>query len=78
MENLPSPKQEEIVLPFDLQIDENYFFKYKTKIVELESGFNLEDTTNEIIHDRLIIKGLKANIINHVFIDPIPDYMEII
>ena len=35
-ENIPSSKHEEIVLLFDMQVDENYFFKYKTKIVELE------------------------------------------
>jgi hypothetical protein len=36
LENLSPPKQEEIVIPFDLQIDEDYAFKYKTETVELE------------------------------------------
>ena len=31
LENLPSPKQEEIVLPFDLQIEDDYSFKHKTE-----------------------------------------------
>ena len=35
LENIPSRKQEEIIFPFDLQIDENYVFKYKTKTIEL-------------------------------------------
>jgi hypothetical protein len=30
-ENLPSPKQEEIVLPFDFQIDESFVCKHKTE-----------------------------------------------
>ena len=77
LENISPPKQEEIVIPFDLQIDEDYAFKYKTKTVELESGFNLEDTSDdEIIHDQLVIKGLEDKVINHAFIDLVADYME--
>jgi hypothetical protein len=38
LENLPSPKQEEIVLPVDLQIDDDYVFKYKAEVVD--AGFN--------------------------------------
>lgn len=30
LESLPSRKQEEIVLPIDLQIEDDYFFEYKT------------------------------------------------
>lgn len=59
MEDLSPPKQEEIVIPFDLKIDEYYAFKCKTETVELESGSNLEDRSDdEIIHDQLVIKGM--------------------
>ena len=71
LENSPFPKQEEIVLRFDLQIEDDYDFKYKTE--EIVSGFNIEDTTN-----KLVIEGLEEKIIHHVFYDPIADYMEII
>jgi hypothetical protein len=78
LENLPSPNQEEIVLPFDLHIDEKCVFKYKTETVELESRFNFEDTVDdEIIHDQLVIEGLKDIVINHAFIYPITNYMEV-
>jgi hypothetical protein len=60
-----------------LQVDEDYYFKYKIEIVELEWGFNLEDTTDdEINHDQLVIKGLEEKVINHAFIDHVTDYMD--
>ena len=71
LENLPSPKQEEIVLPFDLQIEDDYDFKYNTE--EIVSGFNIKDKTNQVV-----IEGLEAQIIHHAFDDPIANYMEII
>jgi hypothetical protein len=70
LENLPSPKQEEIVLPIDLQIDDDYVFKYKAEIVD--AWFDFEDAT-----DLLVIKDLGMNIMHHAFIDPIADYMEV-
>ena len=71
MENLPSPKQKEIVLPFDLQIEDYYTFMYKSE--EIVLGFNIKDTTNQ-----LVIEDLEALIIHHDFDDPIANYMEII
>ena len=68
-ENIPSPKQEEIVLPFDLHIADDYSFEYK--IEDVVSRFNTEDKI-----DQLVIEGLEANIIHHAFIDPIADYIE--
>jgi hypothetical protein len=47
LQNISPPKQEEIVIPFDLQIDEDYVFKYKIENVELESRFNLENTADD-------------------------------
>ena len=71
MENLPSPKQEEIVLPFDLQIENNYDFKYKTK--KIISWSNIQNTT-----EQLVIEGLEAQIIHYAFDDPIENYIETI
>jgi hypothetical protein len=70
LENIPSPKQGEIVLPVDLQIDDDYVFKYKVEVVD--AWFNFEDAT-----DQLVIEDLEANIMHHVLIDPIADYMEV-
>lgn len=67
MENIPYPKQEEIVLPVDLQIEDDYVFEYN--IEDVDARFNFEDAT-----DQLGIEGLEANIIHHTFIDPIADY----
>jgi len=70
LENLPSPKQEEIVLPVDLQIDDDYVFKYKAEVVD--AWFNFEDGT-----DLLVIEDLGMHIMHHALIDPIADYMEV-
>jgi hypothetical protein len=69
LENLPSPKQEEIVLPIDWQIDDDYVFQYKAEVVD--AGFNFLDAI-----DQLGIEDLGMNIMHHAFIDPIEDYME--
>jgi hypothetical protein len=70
LENIPSPKQEEIVLPVDLQIDGDYVFKYKAEVVD--AWFDFADET-----DLLVIEDLGTNIMHHVLIDPIADYMEV-
>ena len=70
LENLPSPKQEEIVLPIDWQIDDDYVFQYKAEVVD--AGFNFEDAI-----DQLVIEDLGTNIMHHALIDPIEDYMEV-
>jgi hypothetical protein len=70
LENLPSPKQEEIVLPIDWQIDDDYVFQYKAEVVD--AGFNFEDAI-----DQLVIEDLGTNIMHHALIDPIADYMEV-
>jgi hypothetical protein len=41
LENLPSPKQEEIVLPIDCRLMMIMFSKYKAEVVD--AGFNFED-----------------------------------
>jgi serine/threonine protein kinase len=70
LENLPSPKQEEILLPIDWQIDDDCVFQYKAEVVD--AGFNFEDGT-----DLLVIEDLGTNIMHHALIDPIVDYMEV-
>ena len=71
MENLPSPKQEEIVLPFDFQFEDDYSFKHKNE--EMVSRINIQNTT-----EQLVIEGLEAQIIHYDFDDPIENYMETI
>ena len=68
-ENLPSPKQEEIVLSFDLHIEDDYSFKHKTE--EIVSRLNIQNTT-----EQLFIEGLETQIIHYDFNDPIANYME--
>jgi len=77
LENLPSPRKDEIVSPFDPQNDEEWVVKNKTRIEGLVSGFNFKDITDdEIIHDEMVIEGLRDQAGSHVLIDPIADYLE--
>jgi len=46
LQNIPSPNQEEIVLPFGLHIEDDYAFESKTE--EVVSGFSIEDTADQI------------------------------
>ena len=46
-ENIPSPKQEEIVLSFDLHTEDDYSFKYKTE--EIVSRINIQKLYQEAI-----------------------------
>ena len=55
LEGLPPPKKEEIVIPFDLQIEEEY--GYELDIVELESRFSLDEENEK---DTRINLSLKA------------------
>ena len=74
LESLPPPKKEEIVIPFDLQIEEKY--GYELDLVELESRFSLDEENEKDIQDQFVIKNLKGISINYVFYDPIADDME--
>jgi hypothetical protein len=74
LESLPPPKREEIVIPFDLQIEEGY--GYEPDIVELESRFNLDEEIEKVIQDQLVIESLKGISINYEFMDPVADYMK--
>jgi len=77
LENLPSPRRDEIVSSFDLQIDEECVVENKTRTVGLASEFNFEDVTdNETVHDEMVIEGLRNPAGSHVLIDHIADYME--
>ena len=77
LENLPSPRRDEIVSPFDLQNDEERVVKNKTRNEGLVLGFNSKDITgDEIIHEEMVIEGLRDQASSHVLIDPIADYLE--
>ena len=74
LESLHPPKKEEIVIPFDLQIEEEY--GYELDIVELESRFSLDEENEKDIQDQFVLESLKGISINYVFYDPIADYMK--
>jgi len=77
LENLPSPRKDEVLSPFDVQNDEEWVVKNKTRNEGLVSGLNFKDITgDEIIHDEMVIEGLRDQAGSHVFIDPIADYLE--
>jgi hypothetical protein len=74
LESLPPPKREEIVIPFELQIEEEY--GYEPEIEELESRFNLDKENEKVIHDQLVIERLRGISINYKFMDLVADYMK--
>ena len=69
LQNLPSPSHEEIVLPCDLQIEDNLAFKIKVEV--LVAGFVTEDVAVPLDQE-----GPKETIPHNVFMDPVADYME--
>ena len=71
LQNLPSPSHEEIVLPSDLQIEDNYVSKAKNE--DLVAGLITKDAT--VPSDQ---EGPEEAIPHDVFIDPIADYMELL
>ena len=73
LESLPPPKREEIVIPFDLQIEEGY--GCVPDFVELESRISLDEGIEEVIQDQLVMESIKGISINYEFIDPVADYM---
>lgn len=66
--SLPSPKQEEIVLPLELHIEDDCAFKYQAE--DVVSRFNTKDRT-----DQIVMEGLEEKFLHHAFIDPVADYM---
>lgn len=52
------------MLPFYLQTDESFVFEHTAETEQWESGFNVEDTNDKIIHAQLIIEGLKGKLID--------------
>ena len=59
MESLPlKKKKEEIFIPFNLQIEEEY--GYEIDIVELESRFSLDEENEKDIQDQFVIESLKG------------------
>jgi hypothetical protein len=74
LESLPPPKREEIVIPFDLQIEEGY--GCEPHFVELELRFNFDEEIRKVIQDQLVIESLKGISINYEFMDHVADYMK--
>ena len=67
LESLPPPKKEEIVIPFDLQIEEGY--SCELDFVEMESRISLDEEIEEGSHDQVVIKRITGISINYEFID---------
>jgi hypothetical protein len=74
LESLPPPQREEIVIPFDLQIEEGH--GCEPDFVELESRISLDEGIEEVIQDQLVMESIKGISINYEFIDPVADYMK--
>jgi hypothetical protein len=74
LESVPPPKREEIVIPFDLQIEEGY--GCELDFVEMESRINLDEEIEEVIQDQHVIESIKCISINYEFINPVADYMK--
>jgi hypothetical protein len=72
-QNLPSPSHEEIVLPSDLQIEDNYVYVFKAKTEDLVAGLITKEAN--LSSDQ---EGPEEAIPHDVFIDPISDYMELL
>lgn len=73
LQNLPSPSHEEIVIPSDLQIEDNYVYVFKAKTKDLVAGLITKEAT--VSSDQ---EGPEEAIPHDVFIDPIADYMELL
>lgn len=73
LQNLPSPSHEEIVLPSDLQIEDNYVYVFKAKTEDLVAGLITKEAN--LSSDQ---EGPEEAIPHDVFIDPISDYMELL
>jgi hypothetical protein len=74
LESLPPLEREEIVIPFDLHIEEGY--GCELDFVELDSRISLDEEIEEGIQDQLVIKSIKGISINYEFIDLVVDYMK--
>jgi hypothetical protein len=51
LESLPPLKREEIFIPFDLHIEEEY--GYEPDIVEMESRLSLDEEIENVIQDQV-------------------------
>jgi hypothetical protein len=73
LQNLPSPSHEEIVLPSDLQIEDNGVYVIKAKTEDLVAGLITKEANLSSNQE-----GPEEAIPHDVFIDPISDYMELL
>ena len=68
LEIIPPPKQEEISLPFDVQEKDDCAFKDHTEDQVIKAVWDVENQS--------IMGGPKEEILYHVFVDPVAEYME--
>jgi hypothetical protein len=76
LENLFLPKQEKEVLPFDIKIEEYFENKDEFDNSQLNLWFDIENTSKKFNHDDPVTKYFEDQQTDHVFIDPVADYME--
>ena len=76
-ENLTSSKPKDIVLSFDFLIKEYFVCKHKSEIEQLQSWSNIEDMDVKLIHFRMLNEYMENQQIDHIFIDPVANYMEL-
>jgi hypothetical protein len=76
-EKLTSPKPKDIVSSFDFLIDEYFVCKHKSEIEQLQSWSDIEDTNGKLIHVKMLNEYLENQQIDHIFIDPVANYMEL-
>ena len=72
LESLPSPKKEEIPMPFEVQEEDDQVFKSHTE--DAVEDAEIKASRDE---DNLpVMGGLKEESVHHVFIDLVAEYME--
>jgi hypothetical protein len=76
-ENLTPPKPKDIVSSFDFLIDESFVCKHKAQIEQLQSWSNIEDSNGKFIHVEMLKEYPENQQIDHIFIDPVANYMEL-
>jgi hypothetical protein len=77
-EKLTSPKPKDIVSSFDFLIEEYVVCKHKSEIEQLQSWSDIEHTSGKLIHDKMLNEYLENQQIDHIFIDLVANYMELL
>jgi hypothetical protein len=77
-EKLTSPKPKDIVSSFDFLIDEYVVYKHKSEIEQLQSWSDIEEMNGKLIHVKILNEYPENQQIDHIFIDPVANYMELL